>query len=310
MLHSFCSEHTDPEEPELLLIGGGGNCFSFGTHFNRQPVTVDLRPVLGWSSLKCFYEAVKQFKSVTKLRRLWIQTLTIGHLTQDEMVKFRSGTVWVEPTTHQVLLLLIPEVWLSALSKQGWKGSEGIKQLMYGKIQRNVLRLLTGQVFIGETSVQNHKNKILVKYLYFLLMCWMEVKSFSEAPEGLDRGTNSTPVARLAVFPLLQEVLPSAVVGVLIENPPAIKDFAGVDLPPAELLQKWGTVLCGLEDLTPEVCLLIQLHLVQGPTGLQGDRSERGGWWGDAGRWQGVKMEDRCREVAGGGWCMKSGGIG
>ncbi|XP_054470733.1 tRNA wybutosine-synthesizing protein 4 [Anoplopoma fimbria] len=47
MLHSFCSELTDSEEPELLLIGGGGNCFSFGTHFNLQPVTVDLRPALG-----------------------------------------------------------------------------------------------------------------------------------------------------------------------------------------------------------------------------------------------------------------------
>ncbi|KAM8855836.1 tRNA wybutosine-synthesizing protein 4 [Spinachia spinachia] len=44
MLHSFCSELTDPEEPELLLLGGGGNCFSFGTHFNLQPVAVDLRP--------------------------------------------------------------------------------------------------------------------------------------------------------------------------------------------------------------------------------------------------------------------------
>ncbi|XP_059199036.1 tRNA wybutosine-synthesizing protein 4 [Centropristis striata] len=47
MLHSFCSELSDPEEEELLLIGGGGNCFSFGTHFNLQPVTVDLRPALG-----------------------------------------------------------------------------------------------------------------------------------------------------------------------------------------------------------------------------------------------------------------------
>lgn len=47
MLHSFCSELTDPEEPQLLLIGGGGNCFSFGTHFNPQPVTVDLKPALG-----------------------------------------------------------------------------------------------------------------------------------------------------------------------------------------------------------------------------------------------------------------------
>uniref|UniRef100_A0A8C3A6D3 tRNA wybutosine-synthesizing protein 4 n=1 Tax=Cyclopterus lumpus TaxID=8103 RepID=A0A8C3A6D3_CYCLU len=47
MLHSFCSELTESEEPELLLMGGGGNCFSFGTHFNLQPVTMDLRPALG-----------------------------------------------------------------------------------------------------------------------------------------------------------------------------------------------------------------------------------------------------------------------
>ncbi|XP_023268308.1 tRNA wybutosine-synthesizing protein 4 [Seriola lalandi dorsalis] len=47
MLHSFCSEPTDSEEPELVLIGGGGNCFSFGTHVNPRPVTVDLRPALG-----------------------------------------------------------------------------------------------------------------------------------------------------------------------------------------------------------------------------------------------------------------------
>ncbi|XP_074550527.1 tRNA wybutosine-synthesizing protein 4 [Halichoeres trimaculatus] len=44
MLHSFCSELTDGE---LLLIGGGGNCFSFGTHFNPQPITVDPRAALG-----------------------------------------------------------------------------------------------------------------------------------------------------------------------------------------------------------------------------------------------------------------------
>ncbi|XP_012731788.2 tRNA wybutosine-synthesizing protein 4 [Fundulus heteroclitus] len=46
MLHSFCSQLMDTEEPELLLIGGGGNCFSFGTHLNPQPVSVDLRPAL------------------------------------------------------------------------------------------------------------------------------------------------------------------------------------------------------------------------------------------------------------------------
>lgn len=98
----------------------------------------------------------------------------------------------------------------------------------------------------------------------------MEVKSFSEAPEGLDRRTDCTPVTRLAVFPLLQEVLAPTVVGVLVENPPAVEDLTGVELPKAELLQEGGTVLCGLEGLAPEVCLLIQLHLVQGPAGLEG----------------------------------------
>lgn len=44
MLHSFCSELTSSKE-ELVLIGGGGNCFSFGTHLNPQPVVVDLRPI-------------------------------------------------------------------------------------------------------------------------------------------------------------------------------------------------------------------------------------------------------------------------
>ncbi|XP_032423153.1 tRNA wybutosine-synthesizing protein 4 [Xiphophorus hellerii] len=45
MLHSFCSELTDSEELALLLIGGGGNCFSFGTHLNPQPVSVCLQPI-------------------------------------------------------------------------------------------------------------------------------------------------------------------------------------------------------------------------------------------------------------------------
>ncbi|XP_036401358.1 tRNA wybutosine-synthesizing protein 4 [Megalops cyprinoides] len=46
MLHSFCSEPLDSAGTVIALIGGGGNCFSFGTHFNPQPVTVDLKPVL------------------------------------------------------------------------------------------------------------------------------------------------------------------------------------------------------------------------------------------------------------------------
>ncbi|RVE61161.1 hypothetical protein OJAV_G00168000 [Oryzias javanicus] len=51
MLHSFCSELTACEEPELLLMGGGGNCFSFGTHWNRHPVSVELPAVLTLSTV-------------------------------------------------------------------------------------------------------------------------------------------------------------------------------------------------------------------------------------------------------------------
>lgn len=71
----------------------------------------------------------------------------------------------------------------------------------------------------------------------------MEVESLGKAPEGLDGGTDSAPVAWFAVFSLLQEVLASAVVGVLVEDPPAIVDLAGVDLPPAELVQERRAVL-------------------------------------------------------------------
>ncbi|XP_047671365.1 tRNA wybutosine-synthesizing protein 4 isoform X2 [Tachysurus fulvidraco] len=46
MLHSFCSELLDSDGAEMVLIGGGGNCFSFGTHLNSQPAIIDLRPVL------------------------------------------------------------------------------------------------------------------------------------------------------------------------------------------------------------------------------------------------------------------------
>lgn len=116
-------------------------------------------------------------------------------------------------------------------------------------------------------------------------MFWMEGNSFSEAPKGLDHRTDSSPVARLTVFPLLQEVLAPTVVGVLVENPPAVEDLTGVDLPPADLLQKGRTVLCGLEGLAPEVCLLIELHLVRGPTGLEGDGRKRGRQQGFGSRW-------------------------
>ncbi|XP_061648854.1 tRNA wybutosine-synthesizing protein 4 isoform X2 [Phyllopteryx taeniolatus] len=62
MLHSFCSELM---VQKLILIGGGGNCFSFGTHFNPQLVTVDLGPALKGTELTLRSSSLtEQFASI------------------------------------------------------------------------------------------------------------------------------------------------------------------------------------------------------------------------------------------------------
>ncbi|XP_029446751.1 tRNA wybutosine-synthesizing protein 4 [Rhinatrema bivittatum] len=45
MLHNHSSVLLQ-DERHLLILGGGGNCFSFGTHLNRQPVLLDLTSIL------------------------------------------------------------------------------------------------------------------------------------------------------------------------------------------------------------------------------------------------------------------------
>ncbi|NWU73394.1 TYW4 protein, partial [Pterocles burchelli] len=45
MLHNHSSVFL-PNEKELMLIGGGGNCFSFGTHLNPKPVLLSLSDIL------------------------------------------------------------------------------------------------------------------------------------------------------------------------------------------------------------------------------------------------------------------------
>ncbi|KFU86766.1 Leucine carboxyl methyltransferase 2, partial [Chaetura pelagica] len=45
MVHNHSSVFL-PDEKELVLIGGGGNCFSFGTHLNPEPVSLNLSSIL------------------------------------------------------------------------------------------------------------------------------------------------------------------------------------------------------------------------------------------------------------------------
>ncbi|KAL7982905.1 hypothetical protein Chor_013511 [Crotalus horridus] len=44
MLHNHSSVFV-PDREEMILIGGGGNCFSFGTHLNWSPVRLDLSSI-------------------------------------------------------------------------------------------------------------------------------------------------------------------------------------------------------------------------------------------------------------------------
>ncbi|KAM4699631.1 tRNA wybutosine-synthesizing protein 4 isoform 2-T3 [Discoglossus pictus] len=43
MMHGHSSVLL-PEEMQVLIMGGGGNCFSFGTHLNKQPILLQLPP--------------------------------------------------------------------------------------------------------------------------------------------------------------------------------------------------------------------------------------------------------------------------
>ena len=44
MLHNHgcvcVAEEEDGQKIRLMVIGGGGNCFSFGTHLNEFPLTL------------------------------------------------------------------------------------------------------------------------------------------------------------------------------------------------------------------------------------------------------------------------------
>lgn len=66
----------------------------------------------------------------------------------------------------------------------------------------------------------------------------------------------------------------------LVEDPPASQDPAGVNLPPVELLQHGGTVLSRFKRLTGKVPFNIEMDLVRIPTGLEekrGNREKRNG---------------------------------
>lgn len=69
----------------------------------------------------------------------------------------------------------------------------------------------------------------------------------------------------------------AAVVGMLIEDPEAVQNFAGMDLSQAVPLQHRWTVIDGLYGLACEVGLVVQLNFVLHSTCLQGRVDGMGG---------------------------------
>lgn len=94
-------------------------------------------------------------------------------------------------------------------------------------------------------------------------------RSLGEASEGLHGWTDCAPLHWFAVVAFFQEVLVAAVVGMLVENPVAIQNFAGMDLSQAISLRHRWTVIHSLYGLACEVGLVVQLNFVLHSTCLQ-----------------------------------------
>lgn len=88
---------------------------------------------------------------------------------------------------------------------------------------------------------------------------WLKICDSAERSSG---SAGSTPVAELAVFPRSHEVLTTTVVGVLIEGPVTLHYVAGVDVPAAEMILYWLTVIAEFHHLTLEVGTLIDADTV------------------------------------------------
>lgn len=81
-----------------------------------------------------------------------------------------------------------------------------------------------------------------------------------EAPDGADPGAVASPVAVAPVLPRPQVVVTPPVVGVLVQQPVAVRHAAGVEVVHAETVHEVGAVVRQLHHLTAHVEMLKQPH--------------------------------------------------
>lgn len=93
-----------------------------------------------------------------------------------------------------------------------------------------------------------------------------------DAAERLDSWGSCTPIDRLPVLLLVQEVLPATVVGQLIENPGTLQHLTGVDLSHVKLLHYRRTIFSGFIHLAIKIPFLKDLNLILASARLKNRR--------------------------------------
>lgn len=71
----------------------------------------------------------------------------------------------------------------------------------------------------------------------FAKLSWKDFSvEISDTPQGAHGGTGTAPLAEPPVFPRAEEVLPAAVVGVLMKDPVTLHNISRGDIPIVEAL--------------------------------------------------------------------------
>lgn len=81
-------------------------------------------------------------------------------------------------------------------------------------------------------------------------------------PERADHGVEAAPVPAGPVHSWAHEVLPSSIVGMLVEGPVALHDVAGVDVSVMEALVHVGAVIHELHHVPHHLGPVVKPHLV------------------------------------------------
>lgn len=98
----------------------------------------------------------------------------------------------------------------------------------------------------------------------------------NNTPDGLNHWGCCAPLDGLTVFSSLQKVLPATVVGLFVENPGSLLDFAGMDFPGMKLIHDRRAVIHEFMHLATKLTLLKELNLVFAWAGLEWNKRVHG----------------------------------